>query len=170
LPSLPAPSPSASSSLPATPNQARLAAGCPAGSPTATWTGSGITLTVVTTSSANVELCLLLPSGEQVHPVQDGASGYGAFIDQFPDGSYFKADSLGHVFLQIGPGNISGVTVVVPAGKRTRVLGPIAGGAVDAGANPFRITVTSNDCTPNCAKGHLTTKLIRWHPAQGDYS
>jgi hypothetical protein len=76
---------------------------------------------------------------------------------------------LGHVFLQVYPGNTPGITVVVPDGEATRVLGPFPGGSVDVSTQPFTIRLDTNDCAPTCAGGHHTTSTLHWSAPHGDY-
>ena len=132
---------------------------------------AGVRITLVKGDQNHFDLCLTTPDGRTSHPVSVvGAGGsYGVYATPFADGTYLATDSLGHVFTQIYPGNISGVTVVLPDGNQTRLLGPFVGSVVVEDTTPFGINHTERECTPSCAEGRSTTRLLQWVARLGDY-
>jgi hypothetical protein len=94
----------------------------------------------------------------------------GVDLVRFGNGKYFRTDSLGHVFYNLNPGQISGVGVLVFRGTTARQLGIYAGGKVLVRAHaPLAIRVAHNDCNPDCATGHITYRTLTWHPATQNY-
>lgn len=154
-----------------TPNQLALLPGCPAGVVLSAVRVAAITVRLMSDKGVAVNLCLTLPDGRVVHPGPGTGQrgGYGVGVDRFPDGSEFKTDSLGHVFVGIQPGQITGITVIIPAGTHTRVLGPFAGGRTEPAPGAFVIHVVENDCTPHCSDGHTTQRNLHWMSNTGDY-
>ncbi len=142
----------------------RLLGGCPLG-PTIAHTKqpSGLQLTLIQASQFDVELCLTLPTGQVVHPAPDpGSPGYGSGITTFSDQTYFAVDSLGHTFINITPGNLAGVAVVIPQGNSVKIIGPVPGARVDQSTTPFHLKVSRDDCHPNCAQGQTTYTFEDW--------
>jgi hypothetical protein len=94
----------------------------------------------------------------------------GVNLPAFGDGSTFKQDSLGHVFYQLQPGQVSGVGVVVFDGKKAHQLGIYAQAEVIKHKHkPFAILVRDNDCNPDCASGHVTKSKLHWNAKHQDY-
>lgn len=99
------------------------------------------------------------------------SSQEGITFARFPDHSAFKTDSLGHIFYNLYPGQEKGVGVIVFDGKQVTQLGIYDNGRVVQHARaPFAIRETINSCRPTCASGHVTHKLLTWHPATKKYS
>lgn len=154
-----------------TPNQLALLPGCPAGTVLSTVRVAAITVRLLSDNGIAVNLCLTLPDGRVVHPGPGAGQrgGYGVGVDRFHDGSDFKTDSLGHLFVRIQPGQITGVTVIIPDGTYTRVLGPFAGGSTEPAPGAFVIHVVKNDCIPHCSDGHTTQRNLHWMTNTGDF-
>jgi hypothetical protein len=145
----------------------KLVPGCQKGTVLASHDANGVLIQIVK-RSFGVDLCLDMPGGSVVHADPQGMTTYGEDARAFPSGSYFKTDSLGHIFTQIDPGTISGVTVIVPGEAGTEVL-EFGQATVVSTADPFKITTSVSDCRPNCASGHTTTSTLSWDAAIGSY-
>lgn len=153
------------------PNQRVLLAGCPSGKVLAARSVRGVAIRLLDSHERDYAICLTLPNGKTVHPGPDDGQlgGYGVYIEPFTGGGYLRVDSLGHVFAAIYPGMIPGITVVVPDGNATRLLGPFPGTSIAKGSEPFVLDQETNDCQPSCAEGHLTRQLLHWSAAEKDY-
>jgi hypothetical protein len=94
----------------------------------------------------------------------------GVNVAQFNDGLTFKQDSLGHVFYNLQPGQISGVGVVIFDAKNAIQRGIYVDATVIQHRHrPFAILQRHNDCDPDCASGHITKQKLQWNPKHQDY-
>jgi hypothetical protein len=169
----PAPSTPARSALPtgALPT-AMLLPGCPAAPAVAGTTSQGTVIRVVSRNQFSYDVCFVLPGGLSLHVAPPaGLRSAGASVGTFPGGGYFATDSLGHVFINLNPGNISGVLVIVPQGSHPPlVFGPVPGASVaGAAGSPFTLTVSNDACNPNCASGSTSYHTLVWDGSANTY-
>jgi hypothetical protein len=109
-------------------------------------------------------VCVVSPSFRVIR--QDGGD-----LARFHNGNYFVTDRLGHVFYNLYHGQVrTGVGVIVFRDGEARQLGIYKGGKVVMRPHaPFAIRVATNDCNPDCARGHFTYRTLTWHAATGNY-
>lgn len=105
-----------------------------------------------------------------ISPSYHATKQQGTNLAQFGDGTTFKTDSLGHVFYNLYPGQVKGVGVIVFIARHAKQLGIYDGGQVVQHKHaPFAIRRSINNCRPSCAAGHVTHKMLTWHPKTQDY-
>lgn len=145
----------------------RLWAGCRPGPVLARHDAGGVLIRIVK-RSFGVDLCLQLPDGDVVHAGRQGAVAYALDARRFADGSYFRTDSLGHVFARFDLATVSGITVIAPDRTGARVF-DFDEATLDTKTQPYRVRTQFNNCEPDCADGRLTTHRLGWDPTTHSY-
>lgn len=149
----------------------RTRVGCPAEAVAAQTVSLGLRVQILKADQFDYDVCVITRGGQRISPVPySGQRHVSAFLATFPTGGYFAVDSLNHIFVNLAPGQISGVLVVIPNSAGATILGPIPGAQIAgvAGA-PFTLQVGVNDCMPTCAGGATTYKTYHWDTTAAEY-